>query len=135
MSKSVFPAPGVLVLALTLTSACNGEPFRFPPHASDAGGTGTPTNTPTGSTGGGIIDSGTFDSSVVATPDAGAGDASAVDAGDGSVGTGISDGGGGVTDAAADAAPRDAGGDGAIPCDVNDRRFGCDACRSQSADR
>lgn len=147
MSKSVVPVfaraleaalrpAATLALALTLTSACNGEPFRFPPHSTDAGGTGTTTNNATGSTGG-TIDSGTFDGSAVATPDAGGreGDASSVGASDGSVGGGSDDGsvgndGGGAADAAADAAVRDAGGDGAVPCDVNDRRFGCGTRRS-----
>lgn len=143
MSKSAVPAASnfrshapasasTLALALTLTAACNGEAFRFPAPVADAGGTGTTTNNATGSTGGGIIDSGTFDGAVVATPDAGngEGDASLVGSGDGSVASGSADGGASPTDAAVDAAVRDAGADGAVACEINDRRFGCGTRRS-----
>jgi hypothetical protein len=128
------PVPASLALALTLTSACHGESplptTPTPTTTADAGaGTATTRDNATGSTGGTpSIDAGLFDGSV-SSSDAGSRDADA-SSGDGATDSVAVLGDAGAIDALDAAAPRDAGSDGAIVCDLNDRRFGCGTRRS-----
>lgn len=126
MPNAHLPVASALALILTLTSACNPEAVVIPPpRDASAGGTGTTVGNATGATGGAEgLDAGSAGGSPSPYTDAGKSDvdAAAADAGTGTVV--VVDGA--MVDAASEVdAGRDAGADGAVPCTINDPRFGC----------